>query len=376
MSKYRTLEDRMLHSYLDNMAQEFIPCECMVSEESQRQFYLFIQNIYTTLADNPGILFKEIQEDDCHPNRFNKSSYGKPKLKPAMKKILKEVEDLMLVLYNLGTEGTVTERGFYFEDLRIKKKYVTIFSELGMQLKNGVIRSESYPLMFDAWKMMTGSMSFSRFYRFTHCYYNVASFYTTDVFGKLLGNEKAFYDLERWLKANDFQRVDNVFDKDCLSYNYVKCIGEHTAVIGNGSYDKNYIGVSAWYDPFVDNPAAISVRLPRHKETIDHFDDMTDSLKEFIIKYNAKCSNCGYCIQRFKNKAQQPPKAYRLTEHNGNTYPLCTIFPYYSYMWTYIDDVLVNGIKDIMAFVTTLFKADIKEFITVKVDEEPGRFYI
>jgi hypothetical protein len=376
MVQYRTLEDRMLHAILDTMAQEFIPCKCEVAEESQRQFYEFIKSVYTTLADDPLIMFKETQEDDSHPNRFNKASYGKQKLKPAMRKIIKEMDDLMTVLYALGTEGTLTADGLYIGDTVIKKKYISIIEKLGLILDGKLLKSSIYPQMFDAWKMMSTPKLLSQLYRFTHCYFNPASHYTSKIFGRLLGDEKTFNDLEQWLRSEGFIRIDCVFDKEYLSLNYVKCIGDPNAVIGNSSYDKNFIGVSVCYDPFVDKPVAISVRLPRHKEIVDHFDDMSNDLKRFFIKWNLKCNNCDYCIQRFKNKVNQPPRAYKMTKYNGTTYKLCPIFPCYYYIWTEINTDLSEGIKELTAFVSELFKAEITEFKTGQIIEDKDKYYI
>jgi hypothetical protein len=376
MVQYKTLEDRMIHTILDTMAQEFIPRKCEVSEEAQRQFYEFIKGVYTMLAEDPLIMFRETQEDDSHPNRFNKSSYGKQKLKPAMQKIIKEVNDLMMVLYTFGTEGTLATDGLCIGDTGVKKKYIATIEKLGLTLDGKLLKSTTYPKMFEAWKMMSSPKSLSQFYRFSHCYFNPASYYTSKVFGKLIGDERTFNDLEQGLKEEGFQRVDCVFDKEYLSLNYVKCIGDPNTIVGNGFYDKNFIGISVWYDPFVDKPAAISLRLPRHKETVDHFDHMSKDLQSFFVRWNSKCNNCDYCVQRFKNKANQPSKAYKEKEHNGITYKLCMLFPCFSYVWTEINTDLSKGIKELVAFVSELFEIDIKEFNPNQMIEDKDKYYI
>ena len=82
---YANLEQRMAQNYID-MFPSFIPTEnAPVSVQEQEHFYNLIKTLYQLAFDEPLLLVSLLHEDDAHPNRFNTSSYGKPKLKTDIK---------------------------------------------------------------------------------------------------------------------------------------------------------------------------------------------------------------------------------------------------------------------------------------------------
>lgn len=88
---FTSLEQRMAQTYID-MFPTFVPDECAdVKVSEQERFYTLIKNLYQLAYDEPLLFVSALHEDDVYPNRFDKSSYGKPNLQVTMKKFTKAI---------------------------------------------------------------------------------------------------------------------------------------------------------------------------------------------------------------------------------------------------------------------------------------------
>ena len=75
------------------MLPPFIPAEnAPVSIREQERFYNLMNNLYRLAFDEPLLFAAALHEDDAYPNRFNKSSYGKPDLLTDMRKFTKTID--------------------------------------------------------------------------------------------------------------------------------------------------------------------------------------------------------------------------------------------------------------------------------------------
>jgi hypothetical protein len=98
----------MVETYLDTFPS-FVPATNGPTHEAHEQFYQFTAGLYLRLFAEPMLLVRDLHEDDAHPNRFNNGSYGKPKLKVHMRRVLREVDPLLDVLLLLGKSGNAKQ---------------------------------------------------------------------------------------------------------------------------------------------------------------------------------------------------------------------------------------------------------------------------
>jgi hypothetical protein len=304
--------------------------------------------MYQALCENPSIWFTELHEDDAHPNRFNKSSYGKPKLIGNMRKVLKTLDAFLTMLYAIGAEGQVADNSLILTDTdNLTKKYRDVMDYLGFSIKDTSLFYPMYPGMFPAWKWMT-TRSGSSVLNFSRCMFDPNYAYPSDIFRRLSGNEDAFNQLEDYLVKNEYRRVDCRGGQ--VGLDYVKCTGTPGEALGHFCYDHNYIGICAEYEQVVGPPQCFALRIQQMRYILPLFNRMDDDLKEFLIKYNHRCDMCGYCVQRNKNTAKALNHYYITVEYHGETYKLCPLFPGYYYCWTALSDEIVNGLITFLTF--------------------------
>ncbi len=345
---YQSLEQRMLQTYLDTFPP-FVPLRTAeVSEASQRQFYDFLEGMYQSWSRDPSIWFSVLHEDDAHPNRFNKSSYGKPKLIGEMRKVLKTVDSFLSLLFTLGAEGRPQTSALVLRSIpRIPRKQRAAMELLGLKLDGVVLSHERYPDMFHAWHRMAARPGASVL-TFSRCMFDPEYAYTSDIFRRLSGNAKAFDALEAHLRQSGYRR------EDCrggqVTWDYVRSHGDDGAEVGNFVFDHHHTGVAAEYESVVESPQCFALRILRMREIVPLFNEMDDDLKDFVIQNNPKCSKCDYCILRHKHRAVAPKRFYTTVEHRGRHYNLCPLFPGFSYCWASLNEERVKGMIAFLSF--------------------------
>jgi len=92
---FESLEQRLVQSYID-LFPRFVPDEASgISVSEQENFYNLMKGLYQLISDDPTIIVPALHEDDAFPNRFTKSSYGKPELQANMRKLIKAMDTLL-----------------------------------------------------------------------------------------------------------------------------------------------------------------------------------------------------------------------------------------------------------------------------------------
>jgi hypothetical protein len=188
---YTSLEQRMIHAYIE-MFPPLVPLkDGPVPVQAQEQFYLFMKDLYKTIFDLPELFFKKINEDDAFPNRFNRASYGKPKLQINMKKDQNEIDELIAWLFSVGRNSNV-ENGklILSEVVQIKKKYLNVLPQFGLKLHDHVLSCAKFDNLFPAWKWMATREN-ATVISFSQCMFDPDFFYMQEIYSTLFGDEKA-----------------------------------------------------------------------------------------------------------------------------------------------------------------------------------------
>ena len=344
---FTNLEQRMAHAYLE-VFPLFVPLkDCPVSVQSQEQFYSFMKNVFQTIFDTPERFFKKLNQDDAFPNRFNRASYGKPKLNETMKKDLKEIDELLALLFTLGQNSTVENgRLLLSAGVEIKKKFLNILPELGLTLDDHTLSCAPYAGLFPTWQWLATRQNAS-VTTFSRAMFDPAYPYTQEIYATLFGNQKAFATLVQHLGQSGYQRVD--LRRGPYTLDYVKRIVEKDVPVGTPMHgDPYHYGVSADYRPDAAVPQYLVLRILEMKNILLEFDALPNNLKDFVIQYVKKCDDCGYCTQTDKTGKRQP--LHITVTHHGE-HCVCPLYPGFNFCFTQLDDALV---ANLMAFLDVM----------------------
>ena len=328
---YANLEQRMAQTYLD-MFPGFVPEEnAPVDESQQKIFYDLIKSLLKLAFNEPQYFAPVLHEDDAYPNRFNKSSYGKPELRVNMRKFLKAMDDLLQNMFVLG-QGT---------SVKLQKGQTEILSKLGIN---------DFTKLPAAWVWMATRPA-SNIVTFSHCFFKKGYPYTSDIYAPLLG-EASFRKLENWMINKGYQSYDifNVTASDCkLSLTYANPAWSKESPRGGFEYKIRHTGISICYEPLVREPPVMGLCIPNGlKAFLNTFDSMDKKLQDFILDHTKKCDACRYCVQTDKT-GKRPLASVGLTHENIN-YNLCPYFPGYRYCWTSVNDKLVEQLVNFLSY--------------------------
>ena len=205
MSEYKNLEQRIISAYT-NTFPDFMPdTDAPVPVMAQELFYSFIKHLYETLFEHPELLYTKLNEDDIFRYRFNRAADKKPELDAAMRSDVKKLEDLIKFLYDMGQLGQIGQDCLIINNsFKISKRYIDILKYCGLvytcQDKQHYFTYEASGL-FSAWRWMAVKESTSLI-RFSRCMFKEDYPYLSHIFAELLGDEKAFEDLEKFLTMN------------------------------------------------------------------------------------------------------------------------------------------------------------------------------
>ena len=331
---YTSLEQRMAQTYIDTFPP-FVPDEdASVSIPEQEQFYILMKNLYQRAFDEPLLFIASLHEDDAYPNRFNRTSYGKPDLQVNMKKFTKAMDALLQNMFLLGQNA----------DVKLNKRQQIILSKLGI---------DDLAILPAAWVWMATRPGAS-LTAFLHCFFKNDYAYTSDIYARLLG-EAAFRKLEDWMLERGYKRFDiyNVTASDCkLSLTYANMSWSKDNPNGGFEYKIRHTGISARYDPYFEHPAVFGLCIPNGlKPYLEAFDSMDNRIQDFIVKHTKKCDGCRYCVQTDKTGTR--PLAIINLAYGSESYNLCPLFPGYSYSWTSIDNDLAEQLIEMLSFMDT-----------------------
>ncbi|WMJ88643.1 hypothetical protein [Anaerocolumna sp. MB42-C2] len=353
--EFQNLEQRIIHMYMDTFP-DFVPVfDEAVSLQAQRQFYDFMKDTYRTLYDNPGLLFTSRHADDAHTYRFNKSADKKPELTNLMRRISKKMEDFLAFLFTIGNKGSLDKNRLIIEnEQKINKNHLNIFNSVGLiyRVENNrkILSHKEYNDLFYGWKLLTDKQGASVL-SFSRCMYNDKHSYASDIYKLLFGKKGNLEKLIHFLEENGYIRIDNRDNQ--ISLDYVKNYDFREQQVKDAWAERTHGGISIKYDPFVWQPVYLCLRMPKTKEILSAFNDMEKELQDFIIKYNKKCDNCGYCTQTDKTGARKPNY---ITVNRGKDYNLCLLFPGFNYCFTDINEELADHMIQCLSFIDTVLK--------------------
>lgn len=323
------LEQRMANSYLD-LFPRFIPDEeAPVSAAEQEQFYMLMKRLYDLAYDEPQLFVSELHEDDVYPNRFNKTTYGKPQLFTNQRKFLKAVDALLQNMFLMGREETV----------KLNKRQKEILGRLE------IVDAE----LPAAWKWMSQRPGADPD-DFAHCFFRQDYPYLSDIYAGLLGGE--FTRLEKWMTGRGYRRYVSKEPvstgcKVVLSYANPAWSGEEPS--GSFLYKVKHTGICVKYEPYFQGPCVMGLCIPNGlKPFLDHFEDMDDILKAFVMRQSKRCEGCRYCVQT--DKTGQRPLANIPVLSQGEEALMCPYFPGFSYCWTELNADLTDCIIRMLEF--------------------------
>jgi len=331
---YTSLEQRMASSYID-LFPRFIPEDSAeVSVSEQEEFYLLMKRLYSLAYEESLLFVSALHADDAYPNRFNKKSYGKPELLVSQKKFQKAVDTQLQTMFLLGQGKPVN----------LNKRQKEIFSRLG-------IEDLSFSGLPAAWKWMANRPE-SDFERFSHCFFKTGYPYTSELYAKLLGSA-AFYKIENWMREHGYVRYDikNIPASDCkIILAYANPAWSKEPPRGDFEYKVRHTGISVRYDAYIQKPCVLGICIPGGmKPYLEHFDEMTPALQDFILKKTKRCNACGYCIQTDKT-GNRPFSHVRVNQGGDDSAELCPYFPGYRFCFTSLDEELADRIIEMLEF--------------------------
>lgn len=327
--EYTSLEQRMAGAYLA-MLPAFVPKEnAEVSVADQRVFYDIMKQLYLLLFEQPALIVPTLHPDDAFPTRYKKG-YGKPALEMQVLKVKKAIETLLknLFLAGQGAEGTLSKRQRH------------ILSILEVDLAE----------LPSAWTWMSNRPNADPV-AFAYCLFDEKHVYTADLYARLLG-ETPFRRLEQWLLSHGYKPYDmynTTWVNYQLSLTYANPAWGEERPNGGNEYKIKHTGISAQYDAYVREPAALGLCIPYGmKRFLECFDSMQQKVQAFVAAHTKECNGCGYCIQTDTTGARSfacIPVTYEQVE-----YKLCPYFPGYTFSWTSLNDELADNIMGMLAF--------------------------
>ena len=327
---YANLEQRMAQYYLDLLPPFVADEKADIGIDAQRECYQLMHDLYQLAYHEPLLFVPKLHDDDAYPNRFNKSSYGKPKLIEEMRAFLKAMDALLKKLYQMG-------KGI---DAPLNRRERAILGRLGVDiaaLPEGFIR------------MCTREGA--SYEAFTHCLFDRDYPYTSDIYARLLG-ESAFRRFEQKLLDAGYLRADihHATSTDCdLSLNIYNPKWSDELPMGGFLYKIKHAGISFELDFFARESAVMGLCIPNGlKPYLERFSDMSENLKRFVISRANRCGGCKYCIQTDKTKKR--PLACIEIELEGAKHSICPYFPGGSFSWTALDDALADDIFEMLMF--------------------------
>lgn len=352
--KYSCLEQRMVNTYLDTFPC-FMPSEYGPGIRAQEQFYQFMHGLYERMSVDPALLFGTLHEDNAYSHRFNKGADNKPKLKDLMRKVIKEVDTLLIILFQIARSGQLASNTLVVDgSVKVSKKHWLLFEQIGLHQKaepgRFVLSHNDYDEMFQAMTWMATRPNASLL-AFSRCLFLEGYPYASDIYARLSGNEEAFRRLERYLIDSGYTRMDN-WD-GTITLDYFKTHGDEKPTKGGFQYGIHHTGISASYDLLMDRPQVFGLCIPRMKEILTAFDCMPPQVQDFVVKRTKKCDKCRYCVQT--DKTGKRPLATQLVNYQGREVSLCPYFPGYNYCEPELSDDHVDDMIEMLGAMDRLF---------------------
>ena len=358
--KFDSLAQRMLYGYAGTFPP-FVPTRSdLASEESQRQFHAFMGDVSERLFQAPELLGLRTEPDDAYED-FEMMN-RKPKLSGAMHRHKKKIDDFYALLLKLGELGVVKQNKLYVQKaaVTLRSKALATLGSLGLtaevQQDQAALWSDEFPAMLDAWRMLAAAASAhgkGALLVFSHCMFDPAHSYASDIFRGLVDDKRAFQQLEDFFTRNGYRRVD--LSDGQLAVDWAKSYAAKDEPLKWHWAERTHGGLSIFYDYHNRHPITFGLRLPRFREVLAHFGEMDAHVQDFVVQQTKKCDNCGYCTQTDKTGTRKPLAVPVV--RNGE-YRLCPLFPGFTYRWTSVDEKLARQLIGMLTWIDELFRVE------------------
>lgn len=353
-SEYANLEQRMVKYYSDLLAPYHPAKE--IPEACQYEYYEFVKGLYYKLFTRPEEFFTKLNADDAFPNRFNCSEYGKPELKPNMKKDRNKIEELFQLLLTIGSTGDETEEGLLIKS-PLSKKQKAMLAYMDLDITDGILKHKAYPNLHQAIKYLAGKENplwlmpkmampilALPFLAFQFCWFDSSYPYLEKTHEKFYDREQ-YQRLTGWLKEKGY-RSSVRFDTT-LTLDYTKSIGNKEKPVGYALFgDKYHYGFTFEFRPDPRIMQHCELRIIQYAGMLKRFDDLSDKTKQLIRLRTKICDGCRYCIQTDKT-GKRPIAAIKLSDGTAR----CPYYPGFSFTYEMLTK---QDVDDIMAFLTDL----------------------
>ena len=313
---------------------DFAPCsDGEMPVESQRQMYDFLADIGCGVYSHPELAGITPSPDDAYGD--NQVNNRKPELIKLMRKARKGVIKLYTLLCDIGVHGLVDGDSLRVatSDVRIAKRSLETLETFGITNQKHreliVLQSEKYPLIFPAWRFLSGLCTESEsdtIFLFTRGMFNPQP-------GHLIGMLAAFdpashnliVDLDSHLRQAGYEvRIQEDWEKWGVTYS---------------KDDERRFSIH--YDVRKRNQMHYCLRLNQFKAFWERYNTLDMNARRMLVEMTNACSDCGNC-KKIGIKSMGPFTA----QIDGETRRLCPWYPRSE--WRYVDAGLIEGVRTLL----------------------------
>lgn len=361
---FPTIAHRAVYFHLATFPP-FVPVESeQASARSQEQMHAFLHAMLEKLYEEPGILGLPAAPDGALDDwMLNKH---KPEVVAAIRTCLKKLADFAQVLIQIGEHGVPSADGMRMElDISAcplspvaSKRLARFGVSSEADREKAVLDCKAYAGLFPGWKLLS---AVSRAYEaqpdarahtvFLRGIFDLGASYAQGVYARLAS--EPLLTLLRHLDSNGYAYSQSlIHNTGTVTLDYYKSYGGEEPLKGAWA-ERTHGGLSVYYEYYKRNPLCACLRVPYYKELLAHFDEMDDTLKQFVLDHTKKCDNCRYCVQT--DKAGKRPLAVIFVTH-GKRYGLCPMFPGFGYVFRSLSEEDVGNIRSFLCFVDCTLK--------------------
>lgn len=341
--EYASLEQRMVKYYWDLLAPYYPSKD--IPEISQREYYEFVEGLYSRLYSEPEGFFTKLYEDDAHPNRFNNSDYGKPELKRHMRSDQEKIESLLILLSEIVKTGEAVGDSVLIKS-NLTKKQAEQLSYMEFDVSCNILTHNKYKNIFKAvsflaskeklpWPLMFG-------------WFDDTYPYLEKTFAKHYDKEQ-YERLTGWLQDNGYRMGSH----SGLTLDYFKSTGNKEEQLGYAVHgDKAHYGFTFEFRPEPRVRQHCEPRIIQFGQMLESYDELSENSKQLIFLKTKRCDRCRYCVQTDKT-GKRPLAAVNMS----GGLSLCPYYPGFTFVFEKLSSKNVDYIID---FLTDMEKVIMK----------------
>ena len=359
-NSFENLAQRSIYYFIATYPSFYSVNSADVNIDEQKAAYEFIKSIYIKLYENPTLLGIKLAPDDSFSDWQQQKA--KPDLAPAIRSIIKKLEEFITMLWSISTYGQAEEYMLVVNkaDVEFKPSFIKQLAAFGVKVNKKVNEYVlEFPFNIKGLKLLAEVSAQNvkppkdgkqkPYLLFSRGVFDVTAPWSREVFGNMFTDQNIFDTLIDFLEQNGYKRIDN---KECynqISLDYIKSYGKPEDELKWAWAERTHGGIEVVYEEIKKNQPLISLRIPYFKEILSKSEMMNNQLKNFITSTTKKCDGCRYCVQT--DKSGKRPFAYiSFDEHM-----LCPLFAGFQYRWKSLDNKTVDGMIEMLKFIDGIF---------------------